>query len=508
MGNYGSYNGSNTYVNPFIMVDSAYNFNTPYSRFACDINDSNDKDIINQQTTQNVKDPTLALMFKNMVISYDGSKQLTRDSQGNIIGSDYIPSPGNNLPGGAYKDSTGTTNLPVYKYMACCKGAAGINAINTNNHSVAIPIASVVRPSTDITQPIYNNIVSVKGSSPVLKPTTTSVTVVNSQNNTKTFVYDPDYKNKILSLSDTDLDNIIYSCANNGVCLKSNHVGLQINKKSDADLTNFCSNYTPTGQDSTVSNSNALPTALCNNFMRHVCAKQLYDQGCTTIKLDQNNNKYPAWNDIPTCRVYNGLSVSNPDSVNYLYSGSPDCTCLNSVHGYTLNNKPYYVNGSQVENPFGFTPNDNNLIKNDSVTPYALNVMNQNPYSTTIGDGDPQTYDGDCVTSLKNSNAFPYVLPGYYPNAIQQNCINIVNISNNTANILGINSLYLQNNFITRAEFQKSQEQIQKIELVLGQLEIKNQIDNTQNKNLDLIEIRLRQIEQSVAVLTEKTHTK
>jgi len=67
-------------------------------------------------------------------------------------------------------------------------------------------------------------------------------------------------------------------------------------------------------------------------------------------------------------------------------------------------------------------------------------------------------------------------------------------------------SLYLQNNFITRSEFQKSQEQIQKIELILGQLEIKNQIDNTQNKTLDLIEIRLRQIEQSVAVLTDKNN--
>lgn len=67
-------------------------------------------------------------------------------------------------------------------------------------------------------------------------------------------------------------------------------------------------------------------------------------------------------------------------------------------------------------------------------------------------------------------------------------------------------SLYLQNNFITRSEFQKSQEQIQKIELILGQLEIKNQIDNTQNKTLELIEIRLRQIEQSVAVLSNKSN--
>lgn len=62
-------------------------------------------------------------------------------------------------------------------------------------------------------------------------------------------------------------------------------------------------------------------------------------------------------------------------------------------------------------------------------------------------------------------------------------------------------SLYLQNNFITKSEFREAEGQIRKMELVLGQLEIKNQIDATQNKTLDLIEIRLRQIEQSVAIL-------
>jgi hypothetical protein len=65
-------------------------------------------------------------------------------------------------------------------------------------------------------------------------------------------------------------------------------------------------------------------------------------------------------------------------------------------------------------------------------------------------------------------------------------------------------SLYLQNNFITRSEYISTAEKIQKIELILGQLEIKNQIDATQNKTLDLIEIRLRQIEQLVAILDSK----
>ena len=65
-------------------------------------------------------------------------------------------------------------------------------------------------------------------------------------------------------------------------------------------------------------------------------------------------------------------------------------------------------------------------------------------------------------------------------------------------------SLYLQNNFITKTEYQKTSERVQQIELVLGQLEIKNQVDLSQSKTLELIEIRLRQIEQLVAILESK----
>lgn len=65
-------------------------------------------------------------------------------------------------------------------------------------------------------------------------------------------------------------------------------------------------------------------------------------------------------------------------------------------------------------------------------------------------------------------------------------------------------SLYLQNNFITKAEYGQTEDRVRKIEMILGQLEIKNQIDQTQNKTLELIEIRLRQIEQLVAILDSK----
>jgi hypothetical protein len=69
-------------------------------------------------------------------------------------------------------------------------------------------------------------------------------------------------------------------------------------------------------------------------------------------------------------------------------------------------------------------------------------------------------------------------------------------------------SLYLQNNFITKKEFTQTEEKVQRIELVLGQLEIKNQIDLSQNKTLELIEIRLRQIEQMVAILESRRNEK
>lgn len=66
--------------------------------------------------------------------------------------------------------------------------------------------------------------------------------------------------------------------------------------------------------------------------------------------------------------------------------------------------------------------------------------------------------------------------------------------------IFMVASLYLQNNFITKSEYLQTSEKVQKIELVLGQLEIKNQVDITQSKTLELIDVRLRQIEQIVAI--------
>jgi hypothetical protein len=69
-------------------------------------------------------------------------------------------------------------------------------------------------------------------------------------------------------------------------------------------------------------------------------------------------------------------------------------------------------------------------------------------------------------------------------------------------------SLYLQNNFITKTEYVKTLDKVQRIELILGQFEVKNQIDVSQTKTLEIIELRLRQIEQLVAILESRRNEK
>jgi hypothetical protein len=65
-------------------------------------------------------------------------------------------------------------------------------------------------------------------------------------------------------------------------------------------------------------------------------------------------------------------------------------------------------------------------------------------------------------------------------------------------------SLYLQNNFITRNEFSNYQLKYQELEILLKKLETQNEIDIQQTKALELIDLRLRQLEQTTAILSNK----
>lgn len=64
-------------------------------------------------------------------------------------------------------------------------------------------------------------------------------------------------------------------------------------------------------------------------------------------------------------------------------------------------------------------------------------------------------------------------------------------------------NLYLQQNYTSKVQFDKIDDRVKKIELVLAQLEIKNQIDATQNSELQSLDSRLRDLERTSAILMQ-----
>ena len=415
MGNFGSYGGGNTYANPFVMVDYSDNINAnnKNNRFACDLEVDTNRTNIEQDINQKVKNYTLASMFKHMVVNYDGSKDKDTNT--------YISSPGNNLPGGKYLDANGN-HLKLYKTMACCKGAIGTNAIgvgdsNNPKKSVSIPILTVVRPNKDNLKPIYSD---------QIDNTTNKITSKGINTTTNTFYFHSDYIDKINKLTPEQLDTIITQCAHGSMCLKSNIVGLQIQE----DPTSICGDYKPVGQTS-ATNQTAETTAICHSVMKHICAKQLYDQGCINMRYDSKLGlKKPSWFNSPQCSSYD----FNTDVIGKnFFSGTPDCTCINSMSGYSLNNKPKL---STIENPYQLSTSgaDSKYYSSDGATPYALNVWNFNPsdpnyYNATqpgnYTNGEPGQDDPDCVKSITLPYG-SYLLPIYYVTIVGTVCKNIM----------------------------------------------------------------------------------
>jgi len=66
-------------------------------------------------------------------------------------------------------------------------------------------------------------------------------------------------------------------------------------------------------------------------------------------------------------------------------------------------------------------------------------------------------------------------------------------------------NLYLQQNFTSHTQFEAMDDRVRKMEMILSQLEIKNQIDVVQNTTLQSIDLRLRELEKTAAVLLNST---
>jgi hypothetical protein len=177
--------------------------------------------------------------------------------------------------------------------------------------------------------------------------------------------------------------------------------------------------------------------------MRHICAKKLYDQGCVGFKTDSDGVKYPAWFDGPMCRNYNSLEDLLGSNT---FSGTHDCTCVNSMSGYSLNNKPLLSTDPKGENPYNLTSTDTNYYQNGAGTPYSLNVWGD--YSVdniNYRNGNPGEDDLHCTDSIKKHYG-AYLLPKYYITNPGVTCTNKIVLNKVTAQEISMLGITMTNN--------------------------------------------------------------
>ncbi len=249
---------------------------------------------------------------------------------------------------------------------------------------------------------------------------------------------------KILKKGDTEYER---KCLGEGKCIGYENIGLKI-ENPDPNLSNekYCENLGYKTPDLTkvddVNEDN-----VCNSFMVNECAKNLYEKGCLKcepVKIGHSKydpNKKPEDQDC-----INKFDVSNKNCVEYqgknsvFTAGPPECQCINSQLGFTLNNSPSnsIIGGvafdTKSQNPYGVEGTQNN-----DFTKYSMNLMKYDMKYQI-----PQTFDNRCFTraklgSDKTGKSRSYLLPAYRDFSTEM-CLNQINIIESD-----IGTAYLEN---------------------------------------------------------------
>ena len=190
------------------------------------------------------------------------------------------------------------------------------------------------------------------------------------------------------SIPDT-IKDINADCKMGGVsCLETVNVGYTIKLNNDAERGQYCgSSMDDKTKDTDLAKN-------CDKLMLDSCAKELYEQGCIILTNEKNaktGKRRAIWNiKNPQCT---NIEKGNP----VLYTGSPACTCANSMFGPNLNTEPSKdldKTPDKDKNPYGLTANqyeidfdpDIELIK-------KYNERNQHPrWFITEKDSDTNNF--------------------------------------------------------------------------------------------------------------------
>lgn len=218
-------------------------------------------------------------------------------------------------------------------------------------------------------------------------------------------------------------DNKDTKCKNKGNCMEASLLGLQVKGDQEA-LCKVKKTKYYNGRES------------CDNFMKNLCARALYERGCIVIKKNKGKN----------VRVWNAKNKNCFRDDGSLAYGYEECRCINSQTGFSLNTNPGtgFPGGpafKKDQNPYGINKTDSNNVS----TKYSLNIFGyESQYQK------PHIFDSRCnksatSASSQKGSSKSYLLPAYKDNKVSI-CLNQINIKDSDIGEANMSNIKQNNN--------------------------------------------------------------
>jgi hypothetical protein len=298
-------------------------------------------------------------------------------------------------------------------------------------------------------------------------------------------------KQNVISIA---FPNAIDNCKDrrDGVCLETVYTGFQIkgNKENICNVKNIGIELNDKRKLTTNTSSNVYgQNSTCDNFMINHCAKSLYDQGCMKIDTNSVGSKVPrlaTYKENKMCYNFpsNNLKENEEPSLSY---GPPECDCINSVFGPSMNTWPAedQLDGSykKGENPYGLTSQDTD--KNNLVTKYSLNIYKQSSTNQF-----PKALDKRCATRIIATDSTGGIARAFglindekdVPITI---CSNQINISDSQINKATIADIKQENNCggFTQQKPTKPEDSVESTTNPVTPQQIKERVEKIEEQN-------------------------
>ncbi len=224
-------------------------------------------------------------------------------------------------------------------------------------------------------------------------------------------------------------------CQKDGICLGTDYVGFQIND----DREKYCKKGNAVGDVdlSLIRPQGGDGNSTCDMFMIDYCAKSLHDQGCLKMGKNRAGATKPQFANFQE----NKMCWDVENKMNY---GPPECHCLNSIFGPTLNTWPARDSLAPFndKNPYGLEGRQTSLDNN--FTKYSLNIFGMDSTKQY-----PAALDTRCSSRKANGDSnrsLAYVLGKDAKEKSMTICLNQINISDSNIGKANFDDIKQENN--------------------------------------------------------------